>query len=273
MYYDGLTGLQLTDVLGLKVEGRLQHGALAGHGNNFLILIPECRTDAPGVAHGEHLAATGQSAHHVAAVVMLHGCAQHVGHFHVVVNVVGDVCALESFVFRLHEQSLHLAVQTVAHQFECDVGVAVDARRLALRCQKIKDLVDVGHVKVAAQTEVLGAPVVTAQEWMNERQSAFASRRIAQVSHQQLTLHLLRHTTENLRDGILALSLFTEHILRSGLVSETHRGDTCSLLTAVVLLLHHQIEFVEAVGPGAVFLFVIRQRFQQANHRHTTFML
>ena len=138
--------------------------------------------------------------------------------------------------------------------------------------QKLEDLLDVGHIEVAAQTEVLGTPVVTAQEGVYKCQSTLARCRIAQVTHQQFARHLLRHTTEYLGNGVLALGLLTEHILRASLVLQTDGGNTGTFLSAVVLLLHHQIQLVEPVGPRTVFLLVVVQRLQQANHRHTTLM-
>ena len=127
-----LAGLKLTDVLSLQVKRRLQYGALAGNGHHLVVAIVEGRTDAPRVAHGEHLARSRQAAHHVAAVVVLHRSPQHVGHLYVVVNIVGDVRALQTLFLCDGIQPLHLAVEPMAHQFEGDVRVAIDTRRLAL---------------------------------------------------------------------------------------------------------------------------------------------
>ena len=137
----------------------------------------------------------------------------------------------------------------------------------------MKHLVDIRHVEVAAQTQVLGAPVISAQEGMHKRQSTLSRGRIAQVTHQQFSLHLFRDTRENLRNRILTLGLLTEHIFRAGLVGQAHRGNTSTLLSTVVLLLHHQVELIETIGPRTVFLLVIIQGLQQANHRHATLML
>ena len=92
------------------------------------------------------------------------------------------------------------------------------------------------------------------------------------MAHIQFASHLLGNAREYLGDGILALGLLAEHILRARLLGETHRGDTGTLLPPVVLFLHHQVELVEAVGPRAVLPLVIVERPQQANHRHTTLM-
>ena len=66
----GLSGKEFTDIRGLQVEGRLEHRPLAGQRNDLLIAVIERGTNPPGIAHGKHLAAAGQSAHHIASVVV-----------------------------------------------------------------------------------------------------------------------------------------------------------------------------------------------------------
>ena len=80
------------------------------------------------------------------------------------------------------------------------------------------------------------------------------------------------HPVEDLCDGILAFSLLAKHILHTWFVVQAHRCDTSTLLTTVVLLLHHQVELVETIGPRAVFLLVIVQGLQQTDHRYAAFM-
>ena len=116
-----LARLQFADVVGSKVEGGLQYGTFAGQSHNLVVAIVERRTDAPGVAYGEHLARACQSAHHVAAVVVLHRGAQHVGHLDMGVNIVRNIGTFQSLFLSLDKQTLHLAVQTVSHQFQRDV--------------------------------------------------------------------------------------------------------------------------------------------------------
>ena len=273
MYYQCLTWQQFMHVVTINIKSCLQHGTLAGQGDDLVVAVVEGGSDAPGVAHAEHLATTRESAHHKTAVVVLHGSAQHVGHLNVVVDIVGNVDARQTLCGGLLIQALHLAVQSVAHQLQGDVRVAVDTWTLALGGQEVEHLVDVGHVKVAAKAQVLGAPVVSAKEGVNKRQPALAGSRVAQVAHQQFALHLLGHATEYLGNGILALRLFAEHVLGSGLVVQVHAGYTGALLSAVVLFLHHQVQLVKTVGPGTVFLLVVIQRLQQANHRHSALML
>jgi len=136
----------------------------------------------------------------------------------------------------------------------------------------LENLVDVGHIEIATQTKIFRLPIVAPQEGMDVGKTAFARRGIAQMTHVKFATELTRVLGENLADGIFALGSLAEHILVAGLGVEFHTRDASTFLTSVVLLLHHQIEFVQAVSPRAVLLFVILNGFQQANHRHATFV-
>ena len=54
---------------------------------------------------------------------------------------------------------------------------------------------------------------------------------------------------------------------------ELDDSQTGTFLTTVVLLLHQEIELIEAIHPGAVLLLIVGQGLTQANHRHATFVL
>ena len=109
------------DVLALEVEGGLEHGTFAGHGYQLVVTAIEGRPDAPGVAHGEHLAAACEAAHHIASVVVAHRGAKDVGHLHVVVDMACDVDPLEPHLLGFHEEPLDLAVEAVTHKLEGEV--------------------------------------------------------------------------------------------------------------------------------------------------------
>ena len=169
-----MAGGQFDDILALQAKRGLQDGALAGQHDDFVVHVIEGRTDAPGVANGKHLAAARESAHHIAAIEIRHRGLQDVRHLDMVFNVAGYRRVLESLFLGFQEVALHLAIQTVAHQFEGDVGITVDARALALVGNLLEDLVDVGHVEVSAEAEVLGPPIVSAQKRMYIRKATLA---------------------------------------------------------------------------------------------------
>ena len=114
---------------------------------------------------------------------MGHGGAQYVCYLDTVFDVMGYVCTSESHSVCLLIKTLHFAVKAVAHQLEGDVGVAVDAWRLPVCRKKLEDLIDVGHIEIATEDEVLGAPVVAAHEGMHKLKTALARSGIAQVAH------------------------------------------------------------------------------------------
>ncbi len=209
-----------------------------------------------------------------------------------VVDVVGDVGAHETLFLGLNEVALHLAVEAVAHELKQDIAVAVDTRALALVGEVFEHFVDVGHVEVAADAEVLGTPVVAAQEGVNVLHAALAGSAVAQVTHIQLAgegqlveglgvdLLLFHHLlnlavcrAEDLSDGVGALGALAEHILVTGLGVELHRRDAGALLSAVVLLLHHQIELAERPFPRTVLLLVIAQWLQQPNQGYAAILM
>ena len=86
-------------------------------------------------------------------------------------------------------------------------------------------------------------------------------------------LKVALHRTEYLGNGARTECTLTEHILFTGICFQLYTSHTGALLSAVVLLLHQKIEFIQTVHPCAVLLFIVFQRFQQAYHGNATFML
>ena len=68
IHENGLARQEFVHLVGLYVEGGLYDGALRGNHHNFIVLIPEGRTYAPGVAHAEEFARAADAAHHIAAI-------------------------------------------------------------------------------------------------------------------------------------------------------------------------------------------------------------
>ena len=284
--HQGLPRSQFLHLGGSDGECRLEHWTLAGHYDHFLVLIEEGRTDAGGVPHGEELPAAGEPAHHIAPIEVRHGGAQYIGRLHVAVDVVRDVETLQSLLPGFHKETLHLAVQTVSHQLQQDVRVTVDARILSLAGEEGKHIADVRHVEVAAETEVLGLPVVAAEEGMHIPESPLARGRVAQVSHVEFAhvryrsirfvsdgmRYLVIHRLKDLGDGILALRLLAVHVFMPRSLVQFHAGHSGTFLSPVVLLLHHQVQLLQGVVLRAVFLLIVFQWLEQANHGYATFM-
>ena len=174
-----------------------------------------------------------------------------------VVDIARAVEPFQPLVRRLVEEPFHLPVQPVSHQFQRNIRVAAQPRRLTLRGQELEDLVDVGHIEIAAQAEVLRPPVVAAQVRVDIGQPALPSGGITEVAHVQLRVSRRFHPLEDLRDGIRTFRPLPEHIFRAHFRFQVHIGQPGPLLPAVVLLLHHQIEFLQAIAGCPVLPLVI----------------
>ena len=62
---------------------------------------------------------------------------------------------------------------------------------------------------------------------------------------------------KDLRYSTRAKRTFTEHIFMPRCGMKFHYSDSCAFLTPVVLFLHEQIQLIETIGIGSVFLLVV----------------
>ena len=186
-HHDCLSRLQFPDIITLQVKSGLQYRSFAGYRHNLVVLIIEGGANSPRVTHGKHLTASSQSTYNISPVKIGHGRSEHITHVHMVVDVVGDVCPMESFGLRFLENAFHLSVETVSHPFKHDVTVAEDSRTLSLCCNLVKHLVDVRHVEIAAEAEVLRPPVVASEEGVDIFQTSFPRCGVSEMPHIHLS--------------------------------------------------------------------------------------
>ena len=73
-----------------------------------------------------------------------------------------------------------------------------------------------------------------------------------------------------LLNGIGSHGAFPENILLARPGRQLYTSQPGSLLSPVVLFFHQQVKFVQGIEVGAVFLTVIRQRFEQPYHGNAT---
>ena len=207
--------------------------------------------------------------------------------------IVSHTHACQSFRFGKIEEALHFTVETVSHLFQHDVRIGILPWMLADSSDTCKDLIHVRHVEIAAKSKILSPPVITPQERVHIGNAALSGSGITQVPHvslarkREIFLSVIRimklffcqilkvtlHRTEYLGNGTRTECTLTEHILFTGICFQLYTSQTGAFLSAVVLLLHQKIEFVQTVHPCAVLLFIVFQRFQQAYHGNATFML
>ena len=152
LYYHGTTRFQFVNVIAFQVEGSLQNRTFTGNNHNFIILIPKHRTYAPRVTHGKHFTASGNAAHDITAVKILHCGFQHIAHLYVVFNVAGHILVFQSLFLPFNKVALNLTVKPVPHKLKGYITVAVNPRRLPLLYKFIEYLVDIRHIEVPAQT-------------------------------------------------------------------------------------------------------------------------
>ena len=211
---EGLTRLQLLDVTSVQIKRGLQYRTFRCQRHYLVIMIIKRRTNAPRVTHGEHLTRARQSAYHITTIKIGHRGTKHITHLHMVVDISGDVCARKTLLLGFDEVTLHLTVQTVPHPLQHDVGIAIDARALSLGSNLLKHLINIGHIEVATQTEILSFPVVAAQEGMDVCQSRLSCSGIAEMTHIEFTVKVTIDAREDFRNGVFSFSFFTEHVFR-----------------------------------------------------------
>ena len=195
-------------------------------------------------------------------------------------DIVRNIHAGQSFGFGHVEQTFYLAVQTMAYLFEHDIRIGILAGVLAHGRDAGKYFVNIGQIEVTAKSQVLGPPVVAAQEGVHIGQSRLAGSGIAQMPHVDFAgkrqallgitgigqlfgsqiLEVALHRREDFGNGTRTQSTLAEHVFLAGIGSQLDTGQSGSFLSAVVLLFHKQIELVEPVHPRAILLLVIIER-------------
>ena len=110
-----LSGQEFVNAIGGHIECGLNDRTLGCHHQHLFVTIPESGTDAPGVSHGEHLAAAREAAQHIAAIEKGSGSAQDVGDVDVVFDVSCQVSACKSLHVGNVVDAFALAVKTVPH--------------------------------------------------------------------------------------------------------------------------------------------------------------
>ena len=87
-----------------------------------------------------------------------------------ITELVGEAgISLDDVAFSL------MGLAGIDHQFQHDIGIAIDTWMLPFLNDIFKYLIHIGEIEVAAQTKVLCFPVVSAHEWMNIRKATLAS--------------------------------------------------------------------------------------------------
>ena len=85
-------------------------------------------------------------------------------------------------------------------------------------------------------------------------------------------LKVRMHSAEYLGNGSGTQGTLAKHILLSRISLKLYTRQSGTFLTAVMLLLHQKIKFVQPVHPSTVFLLIVLKRLKQSYHSYTAFM-
>ena len=166
-YKDSLSRLQFIDASGRYIQGSLNDRALGCQYHDFIVHVPESRTDAPRIAYRKRFTATGHTADHIASIPLLARSLEDIAQINAVFYSVSNIHAFQTFLLTFHIEALHLAIQTVPHLFQHNICVGIFTRMLAVGSDTCENLIHIGHVEIAAQCQILGTPIVTTQERMH----------------------------------------------------------------------------------------------------------
>ncbi len=285
--------LQFVHVVHFQVEGRLYHRPFRSHHRHLVVVIVECRADAPGVAHNKSVAASNQAAQGVAAVPNLGSPFQQEGNVELLADQVAHFLPRQVFLVEVVVLVLHFPVQIMAKRLQHHKRVGIIARVLSVLHQLLEHLVHVGHVEISRQGKASRRPVVAAQERVHVAEPAFPRSAVSQVADEEfrgkrhrflykldvgelLFRKLLKgrmYMRKYLGDGARTQCPFPENILVARRRLQFHGPEPRSFLATVVLLLHEEIHLVEPVLPAPVFFIIIVEGFEESDYRNPAFVL
>ena len=208
-------------------------------------------------------------------------------------NITGNISIRKVLLSGFDKIPFDLTVKSMSHEFKHDVRITVNAGTLPLQGQLLKDFINISHVEVSTEAEIFCPPIVSSQERMHIRNATLTRCTIPKMSHIKLSgkrkvclcivyirqllrtyiCIILMYITKYLCNGIRTLGPFTEHILMSGSRIQLYTSQSCTFLPSIMLFLHHEIEFIEAIHPSAILLLIVFKWLQQAYQRNATIFL
>ncbi len=88
----------------------------------------------------------------------------------------------------------------------------------------------------------------------------------------EFKIYTLVNLCKNILNGLRGIGPNTTYVALSRVYVQFNAGKTCTVLSAIVLFLHHQIHFVYTVKCRPVFFLVVLQGFQQSYQCNSTFV-
>ena len=146
-----------------------------------------------------------------------------------------------------------------------------------------KKLIGVGHVKITGDDQITMHPIVLTQKRMNSFYAIATKSSVTHMAKQQFTeirnafflrIYVLAecgvffkfiidariNLPENILNGLGCVGANAADVAFSWRDVEFNASQTSAILAAVVLLLHHQIHFVDPVKRRSVFFLIKAKR-------------
>ena len=293
IYRNGLSSLELMHLVEGEIERCLDHWPLRGDYEDLIVIVVIGGTDAPGVAHRIHLATTGHTAEDIASVKHWSALPQRLQRIDMILYILRDVHPLEPLCHAVCIAALHLTIESMTEELHEHACVRSISRMLSASGDVLEYILDCGEVKVPTHGECLSPPVITPQRRLEVLHARLPGRGVAQMPHVTLpdvgsrldveaVVRLLvgdclidgvMYGIEDLRDSSRPESPLPVEVLRTHGSLKLDAGDTCTILSTIVLLLHHQVELIETIASGAVFLPIILERLPKPDKYYSTLVL
>ena len=93
--------------------------------------------------------------------------------------IIGNSHTGQSFRLGKVKEAFHFTIQPMPHLFEHDIRIGILTRMLSDGCDTGKYFIDIRHIEITTESQILGTPVVSSQEGMHIRYPGFPCGRIA----------------------------------------------------------------------------------------------
>ena len=160
---------------------------------------------------------------------------------------------------------------------------------------KFEQLFGIHQIKIPRQTKLALRVHIRFNKWVTIIDVVAALRSVTQMPHHHLAqktqkpfhesgmlpqrrlqhLHLLNfflHLLKNIGNALLHIAADAFQKRHTGRHPQFHGRNPRPVLSAVVLLFHHQVKLVEAIQRRAVLLVIKRQGFPKSKKGNTTFV-
>ena len=295
-YPKGVAGGELVNGVKRSVKGGLDDWPLGGNHRHFVVDVVISGADSVRITQHKGVSLANHARHGVATVPTLGGSAQNFRNVQVIFLVLSTLGFAQSHLLGFIVQLGVFLVQKVPNLLQNGDGIGLFLGALAQTHQLVEQLVHVGHVEIAGQNEVAALVIALSEEGMAGLDGVFAVGTVPQVSQvdfaqgghvvfeefgvlqqrrvpAQCIVDSLLDAAKNIRNGLAVNASVAAEVALSGRHVELNGSQPGAVLAPVVLLLHQEVHFVEAVKGRPVLFQVVFQRLAKANKGYAAFVL